>query len=154
MKFKITEVDTLKYKVEYGDGTYALIPTLKNGDKAYYAKLIKDFCNTPQEPVPVKDLPYQLGHEGTVGDDIPEDDGVIDYDYGAARAVCYPTWGLQFDAMYHSRKNNDNSFQDAVDAHIELVKAKFPKNDKIYTIAEVEAALEELKKDSKWIKED
>ena len=56
--------------------------------------------------------------------------------------------------MYHSRKNSDNSFQDAVDAHIELVKAKFPKNDKIYSIAEVEAALEELKKDSKWIKED
>ena len=34
MKFKITEVDTLKIKVEYGDGSWALIPTLKDADKA------------------------------------------------------------------------------------------------------------------------
>ena len=38
MKFKITEVDTLKLKVEYEDGSWALIPTLKDADKGYYAK--------------------------------------------------------------------------------------------------------------------
>ena len=152
MKFKITEVDTLKIKVEYGDGSWALIPTLKDADKAYYAKQIQDCCTTPQDPVPVKDLPYKLGDEGTVGDDVKEEKGVEDYDYGSARGVCYPTWGLQFDAMYHSRKG-DNSFQEAIDGHIELVKAYFPKDDTIYTVADIEKALEELKKDAKWVAE-
>lgn len=153
MKFKITEISTLKIKVEYEDGSWASIPTLKDANKAYYAKQIQDYCHTPQEPVPVNTIPYKVGDEGTVGDDVPETTSEPqEFDYGAARALCYPTLGLQFDALYHGRKG-DSTKQDAVDAHILMVKEKIPNDSKVYTFEEVDAILTELKKDSKWLED-
>lgn len=153
MKFKITEISTLKIKVEYEDGSWASIPTLKDADKAYYAKQIQDYCHTPQEPVPVNTLPYKVGDEGTVGDDVPKPSSEAQtFDYGGARAICYPSQGLQLDALYHGRKG-DSTKQDAIDAHILLVKEKIPVDSKTYTFEEVDAILTELKKDSAWVED-
>ncbi len=154
MKFKITEIDTLKLKVEYEDGSWAYIPTDPDGDKAYYAKLIVDFCNTPQEPVPIADIPYTVGHEGTVGDDVnepatPEPVKVTAEDM---RRECYPSNGLQLDALYHAR-NGDTSHQEKVDAHIKYVKDTIPMDSTIYTIEQMEGKRNELSSNSAFIKE-
>ena len=155
MKFKITEVDTLKLKVEYDDGSWALIPTLKNAEKSYYANQIKTFCTTPQEPVPINEIPYKIGDEGTVGDDASSGDATeqVTYDYGTCRAFCYPTAGLQFEALWCARKG-DNTKQVAIDAHIQMVKDKFAVDQSVvYTVEDLEKALTELKADSRWVKD-
>ena len=137
MKFKITEVDTLKIKVEYGDGSWALIPTLKDADKAYYAQRIVDFCQTPQEPVPIKDIPYQIGHEGEVGDDIGGvDPTAVTYPASELREYCYPAFGQQLDALYKARLG-DNTMQTKIDAHIKFVKDNITMDDKQYTFEEM-----------------
>ena len=154
MKFKITEIDTLKLKVEYEDGSWAYIPTDPDGDKGYYAKLIVDFCSTPQEPVPIVDIPYKVGDEGTVGDDLPEPEATEPLKLTAedVRRVCYPSDGLQLDALYHQR-NGDSSLQTKVDAHIKLVKDSIAMDSTIYTSEQAEAKLKDLKTNSAFIKE-
>ena len=42
-------------------------------------------------------------------------------------------YSVQLEALYDSRKG-DNTKQEAIDAHIEIVKAKFPVDSKIYSI--------------------
>ena len=155
MKFKITEVDTLKLKVEYDDGSWAIKPTLKNAEKSYYASQIKTFCTTPQEPVPINEIPYKIGDEGTVGDDVATGDATTSqtYDYGTCRDICYPPSGLQFEALWAGRKGDDTK-QIAIDAHIQMVKDKFPVDQSVvYTVEDLEKALTELKADSRWVKD-
>tara|TARA_Y200000002_G_scaffold343061_1_gene315319 strand:+ start:743 stop:1207 length:465 start_codon:yes stop_codon:yes gene_type:complete len=154
MKFKITEISTLKLKVEYEDGSWALIPTFKDGDKGWYATRIKDFCQTPQEPVPVNDIPYKVGDEGTVGDDVPDtSEAPPTFSYDAVREMCYPSLGLQADSLYKER-GGDDSQQKLVDAHIAMVKAEIAVDQtKEYTGDEVEAILVKLKADSRWVVE-
>ncbi len=137
MKYKITEVTTLKLKVEYEDGSHAYIPTNKDNKKEDYAQLIVDFCNTPQEPVPIKDIPYEVGHEGEVGDDVGETyTETVKYPASELREYCYPALGQQFDALYKAR-NGDNSMQTKIDAHIKFVKDNIAMDDKEYTWEEM-----------------
>ena len=137
MKYKITEVTTLRLKVEYEDGSWAYILTDKDFKKADYAQRIVDFCQTPQEPVPVKDIPYDIGHEGEVGDDVEEKPiETIKYPASELREYCYPALGQQFDALYHAR-NGDSTMQTKIDAHIKFVKDNVANDDKEYTWEEM-----------------
>ena len=138
MKFKITEVTTLRLKVEYEDGSWALIPTEKDADKEYYAQRIVDFCQTPQEPVPITEIPYKIGHEGEVGDDIVGTAELLPEKYPASelREYCYPALGQQFDALYKARLG-DSTMQTKIDAHIKFVKDNIPMDDKEYTFEEM-----------------
>ena len=137
MKFKITEVTTLRLKVEYEDGSWAFIPTQKDADKGYYAQRIVDFCQTPQEPVPIKDIPYSIGHEGEVGDDIGGvDPTAVTYPASELREYCYPALGQQFDALYKARLG-DSTMQTKIDAHIKFVKDNIAMDDKEYTFEEM-----------------
>ena len=70
-------------------------------------------------------------------------------DYGFARRSAYPQLENQLEAMYDARQGDDTK-QKAIDGHIEIVKAKIPKDDKIYTYEELDGIITELKKDSKW----
>lgn len=153
MKFKITEVDTLKIKVEYEDGTWAYIPTAKDADKGSYAKLIVDYCQTPHEPVPVKDIPYKLGDEGTVGDDVPEVvTPVVKMESSSLRQALYPSLHEQFDALYHAR-NGNSAQQVKIDAHIKFVKDNIAMDSTEYTLDDIDKKIAEFKSDSNFYEE-
>ena len=152
MKYKITEMDTLSMKVEYDDGSWALIPSQVGADKEYYLLQIKGFQPKAVDPVAIKDHRLKVGDEGTVGEGLETETTAEDSEinYGAARRTTYPLIQSQLEALYDSRVNSDNTKQDAIDGHIGIVKAKFPKDDKIYTLDELDTAMTELKKDPKW----
>ena len=154
MKFKITEIDPLKIKVEYSDGSWAYIPTNIDGDKAYYAQKIVDFCNTPQEPVNISTLPYKVGDEGTVGDDVPEVEILGDSKINSSelRIMCYPSLEQQFDALFHAR-NGDTSKQTAIDGHIKLIKDSIPMDNTEYTYDEAIAKRKELVSNAAFVKD-
>lgn len=144
MKYKITEVTTLRLKVEYEDGSWALIPTAKDADKNYYAQRIVDFCQTPQEPVAIGDIPYSVGHEGEVGDDVSEGEVSVDkFTASDLREACFPALGEQFDALYHAR-GGDDSMQTEIDAHIKFVKDNVSMDDTVYTWEQVLAKRQEF----------
>ena len=152
MKFKITELDTLKMKVEYSDGSWALIPSEKGKDKAWYAQRIVDFCATPQEPVAIKDHPFKVGDEGDVGDGVPEVEEPEEVFYSASelREYCYPTDNQQLEALYDAR-TGDSTLLTAVDAHIKFVKDSIALDSTKYTSEQLVAKLKELKADCKFV---
>ena len=153
MKYKITEMDTYSMKVEYEDGTWAMIPSIPEQDKNYYLKQIQGF-QPKDTQVAVKDHPMKVGDEGVVGEGITEDpenyELIQQWDYANARAVAYPSSGKQWDAFYWSGKGDD-TLQKAINVHIEMVKEKFPKDMTPLSVEEMETAMTELAKDSRWV---
>ena len=152
MKYKVTEMDTYSMKVEYEDGTWAMIPSVPNMDKDFYLIQIQNHQPKDSE-VALKDHPMKIGDEGVVGEGISEEakyDGNPSWGYDDARAIAYPSSGCQWDALYWAGKGN-NTFQDAINVHIEMVKEKFPKNDTKYTPEQMETAMKELMADSRWV---
>lgn len=154
MKYKITEISTLEMKVEYEDGSWASIPSVAGADKVDYLIQIQNMLPVGQSEVPIADHPMKIGDEGVVGEGIPPEADLPDYEFtwDAARATNMPAFSVQLEALYDARKG-DNTGLDAIDAHIEMVKAKFPKDSKIYSIIEMEAITKELMADSRWVKE-
>ena len=153
MKYKITEMDTYSMKVEYEDGTWAMIPSVPEQNKNYYLRQIQGY-QPKDTQVAVKDHPMKVGDEGVVGEGIveedPEYDQIQQWDYANARAVAYPSSAKQWDAYYWLGKGDD-TLHKAIIAHIEMVKEKFPKDMKPISIEEMETAMTELAKDSRWI---
>ena len=152
MKYKITEISTDNLKVEYNDGTWAVIPNQKSWTKNDYLKAIKNYCNVAPEPVPVVDNPMKLGDEGTVGEGITADPEPepASYSYDMTRLMLYPSLEVQADATYRARKG-DSSHVDKLDIAIELVKSKVPIDiNKKYTHEEYEALQKEIVADAKW----
>ena len=154
MKYKITEMDTYSMKVEYEDGTWAMIPSIPEQDKNYYLIQIKGY-QPKDTQVAVKDHPMKVGDEGVVGEGIEDDpdaqlDLIEQWDYANARAVAYPSSAKQWDAYYWLGKGDD-TLHKAIIAHIEMVKEKFPKDMTPLSVAEMETAMKELEKDSRWV---
>tara|TARA_R100000388_G_C7235336_1_gene157470 strand:+ start:1141 stop:1611 length:471 start_codon:yes stop_codon:yes gene_type:complete len=154
MKYKITEMDTYSMKVEYEDGTWAMIPSIPEQDKNYYLIQIKGY-QPKDTQVAVKDHPMKVGDEGVVGEGIEDDpdaqlDLIQEWDYANARAIAYPSSAKQWDAYYWLGKGDD-TLHKALIAHIEMVKEKFPKDMKPLSVAEMETAMKELEKDSRWV---
>ena len=148
MKYKITDADSFKIKVEYEDGSWAQIPTAKNMILRDYLLNIQAF--QPKTGVSTDDLPIKVGDEGTVGE-IPEDptDGSVCYDYRTARLECYPDVIIQLEAMSDARNGDDTNLK-GIDSNIALVKAKFPKSDTLITWAEWNTASQELFNSEEW----
>ena len=154
MKYKITEMDSYSMKVEYEDGTWAMIPSIPEQDKNYYLIQIKGY-QPKDTQVAVKDHPMKVGDEGVVGEGIEDDpdaqlDLIEEWDYANARAVAYPSSAKQWDAYYWLGKGDD-TLHKAIIAHIEMVKDKFPKDMTPLSVAEMETAMKELEKDSRWV---
>ena len=153
MKFKITEMDTYSMKVEYEDGTWAMIPSVPEQDKNYYLIQIRGY-QPKDQTVAIKDHPMKVGDEGVVGEGIEEEkteyDAIEEWDYANARAMAYPTSGKQWDAFYWSGKGDD-TLQTAINVHIEMVKEKFPKDMTPLSVEEMETAMKELMADSRWV---
>lgn len=151
MKYKITEISTLEMKVEYEDGSWASIPSVAGAEKLDYLIQIANMLPTSASEVPIAEHPMKIGDEGVVGEGIPEAEiPTVEWKWDEARATNYPSYSVQLEALYDARKG-DNTGLDAIDAHIEMVKAKFPKDDKIYSINEMETIAKELQADSKWV---
>ena len=150
MKFKITEMTTSEMKVEYEDGSWARIASTPNADKTHYLTMIARYHHSNNQEVAIADHPMKIGDEGVVGEGTETDKPEIEFDYGAARISCYPTTAQQWDAAYHARKG-DSTLQTKLDAHIEMVKAKIPADDKIYSVAELAAIAAECAKDAAWV---
>lgn len=146
-------MDTYSMKVEYEDGTWSMIPSVPNMDKEFYLIQIQNYQPKDTE-VALKDHPMKIGDEGVVGEGISEEllhqDDEQQIDYGAARVMAYPTLNRQLEALYDVRVKSDDTKQKAIDAHIAMVKAKFPVNDTLYDNKAIDEALTELKKDAKW----
>ena len=151
MKYKITDADSFRIKVEYEDGSWAQIPTAKEMILRDYLLNIQAF--QPKTGVSTDDLPVKVGDEGTVGE-IPEDptDGTAIYDYKLARQECYPDVSFQVEADYKAR-NGDDSMQKGIDGNIALIKAKFPVSDTLLTWTQWDTARKELIADSNWYEE-
>ena len=154
MKFKIVAMDTTSMKVEYSDGTWAEVPSQLGAEKEYYLRAIHNLQPKSVTPVSLKDHPMKIGDEGVCGEGIPEEfvhtEDVTEIDYGAARLMAYPTVERQLEALYDVRIKKDDTKQKAIDGHIAIVKAKFPVDDTTYSRQDMDKALGELKKDSKW----
>ena len=143
---------TTQMKVEYEDGTWAQIASSPKMDKTYYLTMIDRYHHTNNAEVAIKDHPMKVGDEGIVGEGLEEkkeEPEISELNYGGARREAYPQIENQLEALYDARQGDDTK-QKAIDGHIEIVKAKFPKNDKLYTLKELDEAITELKKDSKW----
>ena len=152
MKFKITEMDTYSMKVEYDDGTWAMIPSIPEMDKNYYLTQIRNYQPKDTE-VAIKDHPMKIGDEGVVGEGIVEDESlyqITEWDYANARSMAYPDSGKQWDAFYWAGKGDD-TLQKAINVHIEMVKEKFPKDMTPLSTPEMEVAMKELEADSRWV---
>ena len=151
MKYKITELSTQEMKVEYEDGSWASIPSTAGATKVDYLIQIQNMLPTSASDVPISEHPMKIGDEGVVGEGIPADEQPdYEWKWDGARAVNYPSYSVQLEALYDARKG-DNTKLDAIDAHIEMVKTKFPKDSKIWSIIEMEAATKELQADSRWV---
>ena len=147
-------MDTYSMKVEYEDGTWAMIPSVPEQDKNYYLIQIQGF-QPKDTQVAVKDHPMKVGDEGVVGEGIADDsnanfDLIQQWDYANARAVAYPSSPKQWDAYYWLGKGDD-TLHKAIIAHIEMVKEKFPKDMTPLSVEEMETAMKELEKDSRWV---
>ena len=151
MKYKITDADSFKIKVEYDDGSWAQIPTADGMILRDYLLNIQAF--QPKTGVSTDDLPGKVGDEGTVGE-LPEDatDGSAIYDYAVARAECYPDIARQLEAAYQARKG-DTTLQTGLDNNITLIKAKFPVSETLITWAQWDAARKELIESEDWYEE-
>ena len=147
-------MDSYSMKVEYEDGTWATIPSIPEQDKNYYLIHIKGY-QPKDTQVAVKDHPMKVGDEGVVGEGIEDDpdaqlDLIDQWDYANARAIAYPSSAKQWDAYYWLGKGDD-TLHKAIIAHIEMVKEKFPKDMTPLSVAEMETAMKELEKDSRWV---
>lgn len=149
MKWKITDLNSSWFKVEYEDGSWAQIPVNSVSSKRDYEISIEQFA--PKTAVTDTDtLPIKVADEGTVGGyTVDPEEGAAKYTYTAAREFMYPTLGDQFGAMYKARGGDDTE-QKAIDTNIGLIKAKFPTDLAAMTYTEMHAKISEVLADSNW----
>ena len=138
MKFKITNKAAEWLKVEYEDGSFAQIPSIKGWSKTDWHHVINSYA--PKGRVTSADeIPWNIGDEEDTTTDLSL---TIQYSYENARWALYPPVETQLLAMYESRKGNDVPITN-VDKTITDFDALIPEDDnKLYTQAEIN----ELKK--------
>ena len=136
MKFKITEITTGTVKVQYEDGTWALVPISKSQTKIDIHQVILGYNNTPTPFENIKDVPVSATSD-FIEAEVEEEQAVT---YKSARASHYPPIGDQMDALHWAREGDDTNLK-AIDTAIKEIKTKIPKG-KTYKPAEVEKLLD------------
>mgnify|MGYP001361897244 CR=1 FL=1 len=149
MKWKITDLNSSWFKVEYEDGSWAQIPVTPTSTKRNYEIAIEAFAPKPTVTDTDK-LPIKVADEGIVGEyDVDPEEGAANYTYAYARESVYPTLGDQFGAMYKARQGDDTE-QKAIDTNIALIKAKFPKDLPNMSYTEMQSRIKELFDEPTW----
>ena len=136
MKYKITELSTSSMKVEYNDSSHAVIPIEKTYDTNLLKDLIGKYHNVDRSFEKVEDIPLALNYEGDTEEDLTTPN---EFTYKDMRLAEYPNVGDQLGALNKSRLG-DNSEITKIDEVIADVKAKYPKDNKKYTDADMAGA--------------
>ena len=138
MKYKITELSTSSMKVEYNDSSHAVIPIEKTYDTNLLKDLIGKYHNVDRSFEKVEDIPLALNYEGDTEEDLTTPN---EFTYKDMRLAEYPNVGYQLGALNKSRLG-DNSEITKIDEVIADVKAKYPKDNKKYTDADMAGAVD------------
>ena len=138
MKYKITELSTSSMKVEYNDSSHAVIPIEKTYDTNLLKDLIGKYHNVDRSFEKVEDIPLALNYEGDTEEDLTTPN---EFTYKDMRLAEYPNVGDQLGALNKSRLG-DNSEITKIDEVIADVKAKYPKDNKKYTDADMAGAFD------------
>ncbi len=138
MKYKITELSTSSMKVEYNDSSHAVIPIEKTYDTNLLKDLIGKYHNVDRSFEKVEDIPLALNYEGDTEEDLTTPN---EFTYKDMRLAEYPNVGDQLGALNKSRLG-DNSEITKIDEVIADVKAKYPKDNKKYTDADMAGAVD------------
>jgi len=136
MKFTVKDKTTSELRVEYEDGTWAVVP-LNKGMTLDEIKLHVQSFNNQQIPFDkTDDVPITIGteYDTVIGDKDP------DLTYQEVRRMYYPEIGRQLDALYWARQGDDTKSK-TVDKLIKLVKDTIPKN-KTYKKSEAEKIMD------------
>ncbi len=140
MKFKITNKALEWLKVEYEDGSWALIPSVHGLTKIAWHQLINNYAPKPRVEK-LEDIPWNIGDEGDTTDDLTI---YPTYSYEAARWFLYPDNDTLTLALYESRQGNSIPLTN-YDKRITDVNTLVPVDkDKIYTHTEVLEILTKL----------
>ena len=132
MKYKITKVAKDGVTVEFEDGAWAFVPILKEDRRADILARIPTFA-TKEVFENNEAVPLDVGFEADTEDDAASEEEVRHqtWTYAEARQGAYPAIGDQLDALFWAREGDDSQLK-LFDEQIKAVKAKYPKNDKIY----------------------
>ena len=122
MKYTVKEITTTSVKVEYENGSWAVVPIEKGQTKDIISQKCTSFNQEPNPWDKTTDVPLTVG-ETVDYDTTPED---ADVDYQKARLEHYPRIEKQMDAAYWARQGDDTQ-QKEVDTAIQLVKDTIPK---------------------------
>ena len=128
MKFKIKEVAVDQIKVDYDDGSHAIVPVRKGMNEDQIFEVIEAFNSINTAFDKVEDVPVKVDdtwHEAKI-----EEEQRLNY--VQARSAAMPDHYEFFHADYLARKG-DNSYHVKIDERIEKIYKKFPKGDKLWT---------------------
>ena len=132
MKYKITKVAKDGVTVEFEDGAWAFVPILAEDKRMDILARIPTFA-TKEVFKDEDSVPVDVGFEADTEDDAASQEEVREQEwtYSQARQGAYPNIGDQLDALFWAREGDDSQLK-LLDDQIKAVKAKYPKNDKIY----------------------
>ena len=128
MKFKIKEVGVDQIKVDYDDGSNAIVPVRKGMNEDQIFEVVEAFNTLNTSFDKVEDVPVKAEdkwHEVKI-DEEPR------LNYVQARALAMPNYYEFFNAEYLARKG-DNSYITKIDERIAKIYKKFPKGDTLWT---------------------
>tara|TARA_B100001996_G_C18536369_1_gene545115 strand:- start:351 stop:833 length:483 start_codon:yes stop_codon:yes gene_type:complete len=130
MKFKITKIEDGVISVLYENNSTRNFGVTSDLTKNQIARQINLQLNSKTKMADDK-LPFTI-------DQWEELDDYNTVDYKEARRETYPTISEQLDALHWARQGDDTQ-QKAVDDAIKVIKARYPKDMKAFTLDEWEA---------------
>jgi len=130
MKFKITKIEDGVISVLYENNSTRSFEITSDHTKNQIARQINVKLNSKTKMADDK-LPFTI-------DQWEELDDYNTVDYKEARRETYPTISEQLDALYWARQGDDTK-QKAVDDAIKVIKDRYPKDMKAFTLDEWES---------------
>ena len=130
MKFKITKIEDGVISVLYENNSTRSFEITSDHTKNQIARQIYVKLNSKTKMADDK-LPFTI-------DQWEELDDYNTVDYKEARRETYPTISEQLDALYWARQGDDTK-QKAVDDAIKVIKDRYPKDMKAFTLDEWES---------------
>jgi len=152
-KYKITDVTTAHITVDFENGNWAKVPIIKGETKEEIEERIRQYATQTSKVFDsVSAVPFAVNDEATILNSVEQREaeselgairvGNTVVQYKDMRWAQYPGPLLQLEALYKARKG-DNTLLNKVDAIIDEVKARFPKDTPNTTQKEYKEAWDE-----------